>query len=139
MKAFDFAESMLIGAGTIIASVMFLTAVLAAIAVYQWARRKLNKPLIGSDVFLIKLLERDDYVCIDGKVMRFIYIVRKGDRTHLPSGYLAFQRTGLGYDYYPPSVMQHCEFIMGKYGLKWAASNQWANLASDKVEQYHRI
>lgn len=139
MTVSDFAESMLVGIGTVIACVTLLMAALAAREAYQWTRRKLNKPRIGRDVFLIKLLERDDYVCIDGKVKRFIYIVRKGDRTHLPSGYLAFQRTGLGYEYYHPSVMQHCEFIMGKYGLKWAASNQLANLASDKVEQYHRI
>jgi hypothetical protein len=42
----------------------------------------------------------------------------------------------LGYVYYNPSAMVNCEFIMGKYGLKWANNNTTAKTAKEKINNY---
>lgn len=136
----------------IIYAILFLIAVIAALAslffVYDWLRRKMNKTRIGGiEYFLCKLLERDDYVSINGKVMRFSHIARNGetlDIFSMPSyenrtlgGELAFSNPrGLGYIFYPETSLRHCEFIYGEYGLKWALSNKWAETAKDKIEDY---
>lgn len=97
---------------------------------YKWLRRKLNKPLIGYEKIDIKLLRRDDYVCIDGKTMRFNHFTKLGE--------MAFNNPlALGsYFIYQPSSLNKCLFIYGKYGARWAASEHWASVAKEKVEEY---
>lgn len=111
-----------------------------------WLRKKMNKPRIGKWCFLCDLLDRDDYVSIDGKVKRFSHITRPNEAINCimpPSndnktlgGELAFYGRGLGYDMYYVSVLEKCEFVYGKYGVKWALSDYWASVAKEKVEEF---
>jgi hypothetical protein len=51
-------------------------------------------------------------------------------------GELAFDNPhGIGYLFYATSSLMNCEFIYGKYGLKWATSNYWAKVAEEKVNE----
>lgn len=112
---------------------------------YEWMRRKINKPQIGFENFNAKIIKRGDYVSINGKVMCFSHITECGEiidpirppmeDNKLLGGELAFQKNlGLGYEFYSISSLRQCDFIYGKYGVKWAASNHWASIAKDKVE-----
>lgn len=114
---------------------------------YKWLRRKLNKPLIGFVNFNGRLMKRDDYVSIDGEVLCFSHIASEGqtinplypalEKNKTVGGEVAFRNPNeLGYLYYNPSTLKHCEFIYGKYGVKWAASEHWASVAKEKVEEY---
>ena len=49
------------------------------IEVYQWLRRKLNKPKIGKEKLSLKLLKRDDIVCIKDNNLTFSHIAGKGE------------------------------------------------------------
>jgi hypothetical protein len=113
---------------------------------YILVRNRLNRPKIGAE-FLIKLLHRDDYVSIKGKVFRFSHIARKNESLNILAppmygnltfgGELAFCDDGIGYVYYNPSVMMDgCDFIFGKYGLKWARNRTIANSAKDRINEF---
>ena len=90
-------------------------------------------------------MKRDDYVSINGKVMRFSHIACENetidplrppfyDENKTIGGELAFKKTlGIGYVFYPDSSLRNCEFIYGKYGLKWAVSEHWASIAKQKI------
>jgi len=129
--------------------IAFVVVILVTIAfVYDWVRRKTNKLCIGEiDYFLCKFLKHGDYVSINGRVHRFSHITHFGetiDHIKPPSndnmalgGELAFDNpNSLGYLIYPTSILRKCEFIYGKYGLKWAISNEWATVAKEKVNEY---
>lgn len=113
---------------------------------YEWLRKKWNRPRIGGiELFLVKLLRRGDYVSINGKILCFSYVCRKGEDILLPSfdhlilsgGELAFDDPySLGHKIYNASCLRQCEFIYGKYGLKWAANQSIASAAKDKVYNY---
>lgn len=113
---------------------------------YKWLRRKTNKPRIGYDSLFGRLLSRGDYVSIDGKVLCFDHIASPGQAINalaLPleenktvGGEIAFRNpNAIGYLYYKPSALKHCDFIYGKYGVKWAASKHWATVAEEKVTE----
>lgn len=115
--------------------------------VYDWLRRKQNKPRIGFHYFLCRLLKSGDYVSINGKILCFSHITGNGeviDHIQPPSnsnmaiaGDLAFENPhSLGYLIYPVYTLNKCEFIYGKYGLKWAASNEFAKTAKEKINEY---
>jgi len=97
---------------------------------------------------LQKLLKDGDYVSIDGKVLRFSHIAGNGetvDPIRPPSNYnqtiggeLAFYDL-LGYKIYPSTALIKCDFIYGKYGLKWAASSHIANTANEKIKEAKRL
>ena len=128
--------------------VALIAAFLCLFMAYEWFRRKTNKTRIGGlEYFLCKILKRDDYVSINGKVMRFSHISHGGESIDIlkfPTydnktlgGELAFAKPhGLGYYFYPMSVLRECEFIYGEYGLKWAVSKHWAEIAKEKVDEY---
>lgn len=130
----------------IVVVVIFVFAIIAY--AWDWGCRKINKPRIGSiDCFLYDLLKRNDYVCIEGEVLQFSHIVKTDeiidvlrpplDNNKALGGELAFdKRNSLGYIIYPTSVLRKCEFIYGKYGLKWAASKELAAVAKEKVYEY---
>ena len=124
-------------------------AVLVAISfAYEWIRRKLNKPRIGGiELFLCKILSRDDYVCIEGRVYCFSHIAQAGKSIDILSpplndnmtigGELAFYNPrSLGYIMMYDYALRKCEFIYGKCGLKWAASRKVADSAVEKVNEY---
>lgn len=133
-----------------VSSVLFVIGIILALgaitAAYEWVRKKINKPKIGFPAFLLDKIKRGDYVCIEGKVLRFNHIARENesiDILHPPlhsnqtlGGELAFDN-GLGYLYYRPSALNKCEFIYGKYGLKWAISNDWAKAAKSKIKNIY--
>lgn len=97
--------------------------------VYKWIRKKANKPLIGYKNINIKLLRRDDYVSIDGKIMRFSHFTKLGE--------MAFDNPLMlgSYFIYQPSSLNNCKFIYGKYGTKWAVSKHWASVAKEKIRE----
>lgn len=107
--------------------------------IYVAMRKRLNTSMIGVEV-LLKLLNRDDYVCIDGKVNQFSHFSNSDEPLNILAfptdgnktigGELAFvNNRGLGYVYFHPSAMINCDFIFGKYGLKWARNKAIANIA----------
>lgn len=124
-------------------AILFLLGLL--VAGYRLMRTKLNKPRIGKWCFLCDLLESDDYVSIDGKVRRFSHITRPDeviDSIRIPSddnktlgGELAFWGNGINYYMYHVSVLDKCEFVYGKYGVKWALTEYFASIAKQKVEE----
>lgn len=127
---------------------LFVAFIVASILceAYKWVRRKTNKPRIGYDSLFGGLLRCDDYVCIDGKVLCFDHIASPGQAINvlaLPleenktvGGEIAFRNpNAIGYLYYKPSALKNCEFIYGKYGVKWAVSKHWATVAEEKVKE----
>lgn len=113
---------------------------------YEYIRTRLNKPKIGHEP-LIKLLRKDDYVSINGRILTFSHIAKGRESLNLlapPShrnqtdgGELAFlDNYTLGYVYYHPAAMSNCDFIYGKYGLKWARNNEIATTAKNKIYGY---
>jgi len=124
--------------------VAFLALFVMFSLLYEWIRRKTNKPNVGLESFLLKRLKRGDYVCIEGKVMQFSHITCNGeiidpirpplDNNKSFGGELAFETNTLSYPRYPISALRKCEFIYGKYGLKWACNNRWATVTMDKIE-----
>lgn len=113
---------------------------------YVILRKRINKPKIG-DELLINLLNKGDYVSIQGKVHRFSHIARENEKLNLlafPSesnntigGELAFANDHrLGFVFFYPSVMANCDFIYGKYGLKWARNKAIANIANEQIKKY---
>jgi len=115
---------------------------------YDWLRHKINKPRIGGiEYFLRKLVDKGDYLCINGKVYCFDHFVIQDeiiDITRPPSngniaikGNMAFSNySSLNYLYLSKISLRNCEFIYGKYGLKWAISTKWAEVAKEKVNEY---
>lgn len=134
--------------------VLILIAIVAAATFiwmfYSWLRRKMNKPRIGFESFLRDLLERGDYVSINGKVMKFSHIAEYGEpldplrplnpKSHYNNTYrgeLAFDDSiSTNYHYYHPQALMKCDFIYGKYGLKWAASKELAGIAEERIKDY---
>lgn len=127
-------------------ALLFLLAAFATLIaisiVYEWMRRKTNRPKIGLDRVHRKLLRRGDYVNIDNRILCFSHITGDNeiiDSIRPPSndnraiaGCLAFDNPhSLGYIIYPASALRKCKFIYGRYGLKWAASEDWANSAEE--------
>lgn len=113
---------------------------------YIFFRKRFNKPKIGVEL-LINLLQRDDYASIDGKIYQFSHIAKPNETLNylsFPSegnktigGELAFMNElGLNYIFFHPSAMIKCDFIFGKYGLKWARNNSIANNAKEKINRY---
>lgn len=132
-----------------ILTTVFAVIILGAVALaYDWLRHKINKPRIGGlEYFLRKLIKRDDFISINGKVLRFSHTTQCGEKINPiapPShrnitlgGDLAFDNpNSLGYLIYPLSALRNCEFVYGKYGLKWAISHEWATMAKEKVNEY---
>lgn len=133
----------LVGIAIVIASLMIIFFISE---LYVKLRKRINKPKIG-DELLINLLNKDDYVSIQGKVHRFSHIARENERLNLlafPSesnstigGELAFANDqGLGYVFFYPSAMSNCDFIYGKYGLKWARNRAIASSAIECIRKY---
>lgn len=129
--------------------VAFVIAIFVTMALaYDWMRRKTIKSHIGGlEYFLYKFLKRGDYVSINGRVLCFSHLTQFGetiDHIKPPSnsnktldGELAFDNPcSLGHLIYPVSALRNCEFIYGKYGLKWAVSKEWATVAKEKVNEY---
>lgn len=110
---------------------LFIFFVIASILAnaYHWLRLKMNKPRIGYKNINIKLLKSDDYVSIDGKIMRFSHFTKLGE--------MAFDNPlELGsYFIYQPLSLNKCLFIYGKYGTKWAVSKHWASVAKEKIRE----
>lgn len=116
---------------------------------YTWLRRKINKPRIGLESFLSELLERGDYVSINGKVMRFSHVAEYGESLdplrplkpkihyNVTSGgeYAFDDLNSTQYHYYRPQALIKCDFIYGEYGLKWAASKEAAETAEERIKQ----
>ena len=114
---------------------------------YKWWRRKRNKPLIGDvDFPLTKLLKKDDYVSIGGRVLRFTHFAQRNEpvdvlrpplnENQTIGGELAFDNpNGLGYIYYRPGALKKCDFIYGKYGTKWAATKELADSAKQRINE----
>lgn len=118
-------------------------------AFYVWIRRKMNSPMVGVDKLSLRLLKRGDYVCIENEVKCFSHFTREGEiinpmyppfsENKTYEGELAFDvKDGLGYIIYrnPQSVLSKCRFVYGKYGLKWALTEQYAEMAKEKVDEY---
>lgn len=116
---------------------------------YVWIRKKLNRPLLGVDKLSLHLLKRGDYVCIGNEVKCFSHFTQDseiinpmcpphdGNKTN--KGELAFKvKNGLGYIIYrnPQSVLNNCRFVYGKYGLKWALTEYYADIAKNKIDEY---
>lgn len=136
---------------TILIAILTLAGVITLLAflsnLYNWVKRKNNRPQIGHALLFYKILKRGDYVSINGKVLCFSHIASEGqtinplypalEKNKTVGGEVAFRNSNeLGYLYYNPSTLKHCEFIYGKYGVKWAASEHWASVAKEKVEEY---
>ena len=113
---------------------------------YMMIRKRLNTPIIGVEI-LLDLLNKDDYVCISGKVMQFSHFANNKESLNIlapPSddnktlgGELAFKNNSvLGYVYYYPSAMTDCDFIFGKYGLKWARNKAIANTTTEQINKF---
>lgn len=133
--------------------IVFIFSVIAVLVIlsaflffYKWLRRKTNQPCIGFESFLIKMLKQQDYVYIDGRVLCFSHFTREGESIDLlkpptndnttVEGDLAFNKPiGLGYIIYPPSALAGSKFIFGEYGLKWAASSEWAHKAHEIIKK----
>lgn len=118
--------------------------------IYIGIRKKLNKPTIGIVGILINRLESGDYVCINGRVLRFSHVAHCGE--HLSTikppfddnltngGELSFDNpNGLDNIYYTPACLKNCQFIFGKYGLKWALNLEFANKAKEIIENSNVI
>ena len=115
---------------------------------YVFVRRRLNCITVGLVGFLSKLLKRDDYVSIDNRLLRFSHFTVGGeivDITRPPLwnnkwnslGDLAFYNENtLGYTILPLSKLEQCEFVIGKYGVKWAASQNWLPKALDIAKKH---
>ena len=133
----------IIGIVIVIASIVIIFFVSE---LYVKLRKRINRPKIG-DELLINLLSKDDYVSIQGKILRFSHIARENEILNLlafPSesnktigGELAFANDhGLGYVFFYPSAMTNCDFIFGKYGLKWARNRTIASSAIESIKKY---
>ena len=113
---------------------------------YEWLRRKVNKPKIGFMHFSSKMFSKGDYVCIKNNVMEFDHWTRDGEtidpiappieENKTFSGNLAFKTDGIRYRILYSSSLKECNFIYGKYGLKWASTEGWARVAKEKVLEY---
>lgn len=130
----------------IVKIVAIIVAAFIVSELYVQVRKRFNRPKIGVEL-LIKLLRRNDYVSIDGKIHRFSHIANSNETLNPLSfpneenkalgGELAFENErGLGYIFLHPSAMTKCEFIFGKYGLKWAQNNSIANNAKEILDKY---
>lgn len=113
---------------------------------YEWSKRRLCKPVIGLYGVLMNYIKREDYVCIKSRVLRFSHIARGGESISLEKppiegnktlgGELAFfNPRGLDYVYFCPTALDDCQFIYGKYGLKWAANSELADKAQRMIEE----
>ena len=116
---------------------------------YVWIRKTLNRPLLGIDKLSLRLLKRGDYVCIGDEVKCFSHFTQDGEiinpmyppfnENKTNKGELAFEvKDGLGCVIYrnPKSVLSNCRFVYGKYGLKWALTEYYADIAKNKVDKY---
>ena len=113
---------------------------------YEWLRRKTNIPKIGLKYYSSSTIKRGDYVCINGRVREFDHWTVDNEIIDLLApplednktckGNPAFSKDGFGYNILPSSALRNCEFIYGKYGLKWAISEDYADVAEEKVQQY---
>lgn len=135
---------LLVGITIVIASIVIIFFVSE---LYVKLRKRINKPKIGYEL-LISLLNKDDYVSIQGSVYRFSHIVRENevlnqitpplDGNLTIGGELAFNNNYRpGYLYFYPSAMAECDFIYGKYGLKWARNRAIASSANESIEKYY--
>lgn len=115
---------------------------------YVLLRKKLNRPQYGVDV-LTKFLRRDDYVSINGEIYQFSHFTRRDDIIDIlkPAHYsnkvqfdgdIAFMKTdGLGYIHLHRNALERCDFIYGKYGLKWARNTSAAKDIEIKINQHN--
>lgn len=130
--------------GILLITAFFALAIILPL-LYEWLRRKLNKPHIGFERYLIRQLRRDDYVSISGEIWRFSHITKKGESIHTKDilniyiscgGDLVFyKQRGVGQEYYYPSAMLKCDFIYGKHGLKWAKDQETARQAEKRIKE----
>lgn len=129
--------------------VAIIVTVFIVCELYDRFRKRINRPKIGVEL-LINLLHRGDYVSIDGKIHRFSHIANSNETiNHLAfpceenktmGGELAFENDrGLGYIFFYPSAMIKCDFIFGKYGLKWARNNNIANNAKEYINKFRHV
>lgn len=115
---------------------------------YEWLRKKYNKPYIGFECFLIDMLRRGDYVSIQGEVMLFDHIARSNEvidderpplnsNKTLGNELLFYTNPNLVWRRcYDVTALRKCDFIYGKYGLKWATSLSIAKTSKEKVEEF---
>lgn len=133
----------------IIAYATVIGAIIALIAMsyfYELFRLKTSSPKIGFENFSSKYIKKGDYVCINGRVRQFDHWTSDNeiiDPLNMPlednktsKGNLAFSTNSLGYNILPSSLLKNCEFIYGKYGLKWAISEEYAYSAEEKIREY---
>lgn len=127
-----------------IAALIFLNFIISES--YVWVRKRLNKPKFGAEL-LTRLLRKGDYVSIDGSIYQFSHIADFGetlDALSFPDytnqtlgGELAFEKKyGFGYIFLRPSALAKCDFIFGKYGLKWARNKLIAKNAEELIDKY---
>ena len=114
---------------------------------YVWVRKCLNRPKIGGEC-LPFMLKKNDYVSINGKVLEFSHFTKANETIDSLApplngnltwrkGDLAFRRSyGLGYVLYDILALRNCDFIYGKYGLKWARSKEHAINAKEEIQNY---
>ena len=133
----------------ILAYMFIIVTVIAVIALslfYDWFRRIINIHKVGFEKFSSKRIRPGDYVCINGRVWQFDHWTSDNEIIDPISppiednmtckGNLAFSTNGLGYKLFPFSILRNCEFIYGKYGLKWAISEEYAHSAEAIIRQY---
>lgn len=127
-----------------IAALIFLNFIISES--YVWVRKRLNKPKFGAEL-LTRLLRKGDYVSINGRVYQFSHIADFGEtldwllipdyRNQTLGGELAFEnKYGLSYLFLHPSALAKCDFIFGKYGLKWARNKSIAKNAEELIYRY---
>ena len=131
------------------AYVVLLVAIIVLLTIsnlYNWFMFKRNTPKIGFEYFSSRIIKHGDYVCINGRVKEFDHWTRDNEiidpikppteDNKTDKGNLAFERSGLGYNILPSSSLKDCEFIYGKYGLKWAISEDYSRRAKEMIKQY---
>lgn len=112
---------------------------------YELTRKKLNKSVIGYSGLLKYFLKKGDHVYLGGRVLRFSHFASEGeslcllkppfeDNKTLGGELVFYNPHGIGYVYFYPSALNDCQFIYGKYGLKWAINLQVANNAQSIIE-----
>lgn len=125
----------------------FIVSLFIAGVLYDVFRRFINRPKIGS-VCNPLILKRDDYISINGRVYLFSHFTRPNEPINTlgpptnsnltwRSGDMALQRsTGLGYDLLSIAALSNCDFVYGRYGLKWARTKEVADKAKEEIQAY---
>lgn len=112
---------------------------------YIWVRKKLNKPKIGYDLYF-SFLRKNDYIGYKGCVYRIcniergtesLYLIRPfEDNTSIRDVLLCYNPTYIpgGYISLHQSILMQCDFIIGKYGMKYAYSLAYSEISLEQVK-----